>query len=223
VPQRDGIVGLVGEYVVAEGIGQPIPTRIGNRDLLYSPHNVYRTHDTEPRLRLGINEEVMGEEIDTWIAIAVDSDEAWQGLRSVVGDARLDDPTYAQVEGRRAAEEAIDAVIAEWARDKDPDEAAAALQGAGVAASPVYTPLGLTTEAHLAARGAFTTYDHAVTGVQRTTLPVWRMARRPVTHVGPAPAFGQHNAEVLITLGGYTDAEVEAMAESGLIADAPVG
>ena len=223
VPQRDGIVGLIGEYIVAEGVGQPLPTRTGNRDLLYAPHNVYRTHDTEPRPRLGVAEELMGEEIDTWLAIAVDSDEAWQGLRSVVGDPRLDDPAYEQVAGRRAAEAAIDGVIAEWARERDPEEAAAALQAAGVAASPVYTPLGLTQDAHLEARGAFTTYDHSVTGVQRTTLPVWRFERRPVTHVGAAPAFGEHNEAILTELAGYDADEVEAMATSGLIANAPAG
>lgn len=223
VPQRDGIVGLVGEYIVAEGVGEPIPTRIGNRDLQFAPHNVYRTHDTEPRPRLGIDEELMGEEIDTWLAIAVDSDAAWDGLRSVLGDARLDEPAYATAEGRRAAAEAIDTVIAEWARNRDPDEAASALQAAGVAASQVLTPLDLTSDAHLEARGAFTTYDHAVTGVQRTTLPAWRFARRPITHVGAAPAFGQHNTEVLTELAGYGADEVEAMAASGLTATAPVG
>ena len=223
VPQRDGIVGLIGEYLVAEGIGQPIPTRLGNRDLQYTPHNVYRTRDSEPRRRFGLNDELMGEDVDTWLAVAVDSDEAWQGLRSVIADARFDDPAYRQVEGRRAAIEAIDAVIADWARERDPEEAAAALQAAGVAASPVYTPLALTKDAHLEARGAFSTYDHIVTGVQRTTLPVWRFARRPITEVRGAPAFGQHNVEVLTELAGYSDAEIEAMSASGLIATAPVG
>ena len=223
VPQRDGIVGLIGEYILAESIGQPIPTRIGNGDLGFAPHNVYRTRDSEPRPRLGITGELLGEDADTWLAIAVDSDEAWQALCSVLDDARLDDDAYGHVEGRRAASDGIDAVIAEWASDRDVEEAAAALQAAGVAASPVYTPLALTKDAHLEARGAFTTYDHAVTGVQRTTLPVWRFVRRPVTHVGAAPAFGQHNVEVLTRLAGYSAAEVTVMAASGLIATAPVG
>ena len=223
VPQRDGIVGLIGEYLIAEGIGEPIHTRIGNRDLQFPSHNVYRTRDTEPRPRLGLDEQLVGAEVDTWLAVAVDADEAWLGLRSVVADPRLDDASYDRVEGRRAAQDAIDAVLGEWARKRDPEQAAAALQAAGVAASPVHTALGLANDAHLDARGAFTTYDHAVTGVQRTTLPAWRFARRPVTHVGPAPAFGQHNVEVLTELAGYSEAEVEAMGTSGLIATAPVG
>jgi crotonobetainyl-CoA:carnitine CoA-transferase CaiB-like acyl-CoA transferase len=223
VPQRDGIVGLIAEYIVAEGIGQPLPTRIGNRDLLYAPHNVYRTRDTAPRLRLGLAEEVVGEETDSWLAIAVDGDAAWDGLRSVVADTRLDDPAYATAEGRRAALEALDAVIAAWARDRDPDQAATDLQAAGVPASPVLTPLGLTRDEHMRARGAFLSYDHPVTGRQPTTRPVWRMARRPVTHVAPAPCFGQHNAEVLSELAGLTPAEIDALATAGLIADAPVG
>ena len=223
VPQRDGIVGLIGEYIVAEAIGDPLPTRIGNRDPWMAPHAVYRTADTEPRVQLAIDGEPVAEITDTYLAIAVDSDEAWTALRSVVTDARLDNDAYATVPGRIAAQDEIDAVIAEWARDRDPDEASEQLQAAGVAASSVLTPRMLKYDEHLADREAFLTYDHPAAGKQLSTRPVWRMARRPITTLGPAPCFGQHNVEVLSEVAGYNATEIGAMAESGLIADTPQG
>ena len=223
VPQRDGIVGLIGEYIVAEAIGDPLPTRIGNRDPWMAPHGVYRTRDTEPRVQLGIDSLPIAEIVDTYLAVAVDSDEAWTGLRSVLGNTRLDDDAYTTLAGRVAAQDEIDAVIAEWARGRDADEASEQLQAAGVAASSVLTPRMLKYDEHLAAREAFLTYDHPAAGTQLSPRPVWRMARRPITTLGPAPCFGQHNAEVLSDVAGYTADEIEAMATSGLIADTPQG
>ena len=223
VPQRDGIVGLIGEYIVAEALGDPLPTRIGNRDPWMTPHGVYRTRDTEPRIQLDIDGWPINEIVDTYLAIAVDTDTAWTGLRAVIDNARLDNGTYATLAGRFAAQDEIDTVIAEWARIRDPDEASAELQAAGVAASSVLTPLMLKYDAHLAAREAFLSYDHPTAGRQPTTRPVWRMARRPITSLRAAPCFGQHNAEVLSELSGYTAAEIEAMAAAGLIANSPQG
>ncbi len=107
-------------------------------------------------------------------------------------------------------------MIAEWTSTRDPDDAADALQAAGVAASPVLTPLLATTDAHLLVRDAFIAYDHPDAGRQLTTAPTWRMRRRPITAVRAAPQFGQHSAEVLTTLAGYSDAEVSAMVAGGV-------
>ncbi|MBM3139117.1 MAG: CoA transferase [Chloroflexi bacterium] len=218
VPQRDGIAGLIAEYVVAEALGVPLPVRIGNRDPLFAPHGVYRAADGPPRPQLGLDGSVVGELTDRWIAIAVDGDEAWRGLRSAIGDARLDSPAYETLEGRRAAQDEIDAAIAEWTRAREPDEAAAALQASGVPAAAVLTPLLATTDEHLLARGAFTEYEHPDAGRQRTTAPTWRFARRPIPGVRPAPQFAQHTDEVLTAVAGYSPEEVAALRDAGVVA-----
>src|SRR5690606_781701 len=132
------------------------------------------------------------------------------------GDPRLDDPAYETIAGRKAAEADIDAVIAEWARQQDPDEAAERLQAAGVAAAPVLTPLMIAEDPQLRARGFFLEYDHPDVGVCRTAAPAWRLRRRPVTSVRPAPQFGQHTVEVLTSVAGYSESEVARLAEAGV-------
>ena len=42
---------------------------------------------------------------------------------------------------------------------------------------------------------------------------------RPVPCAAPAPAIGQHNAELLASLG-YTEAEIEALAKAGVLGHA---
>ena len=223
VRQRDNIIGLAGEFMLAESIGRPLPTRTGNRDPQHAPHNAYRTRDDGDRWQLDMLGARLSEFTESWLTIAVESDDQWEALRGVIGDSRLDDPAYAALDGRHAAEDAIDAVIDEWARDREHNEAAAELQAAGVSAAPVLTPLMLTRDEHLAARGFYTTYDHPEAGEQTTTRPVWRLAERPFEGVGPAPCFGEHNAEVLREFAGYNEAQIAALAEAGVITDAPAG
>ncbi len=222
VAQRDNVIGLIGEYVVGESAGRPLPVRTGSRDPHFAPHNVYRTRESEGRPQLGPGGAVLGALTETWIAIAVESDAAWRALRSTLADRRLDDPGYATVEGRRAAEDAIDAVIGEWAAARDPAVAAGELQAAGVAASPVLSPYMLVRDEHLAARGFYPTYDHVDAGELLTTRPVWRLTRRPFAGVRPAPRFGEHNRELLAGLAGLDEAAIDALAAAGVIVDAPV-
>ena len=222
IPQRDTVTELIGEYLVAESLGHPLPTRIGNRDPLFAPHGVYRARDDSGRTQEDLLGNVLREFHENWLAIAVDSDAAWEALRSVVGDQRLDRAEYANMAGRKTAEQDIDAVLTEWVRDREQTEAAEQLQAAGVSASPVLTPLMLTRDAHLQARGFYPEYDHVDAGKHMTSRPPWRLVRRPFTGVRPAPRFGEHNHEVLSTLAGLSDERIEELRASGVIADAPL-
>ncbi|MFN8639903.1 MAG: CoA transferase [Dehalococcoidia bacterium] len=222
VTQRDNIIGLVGEYIVAEALECPLPLRIGNRDHDMAPHGVYRTRDDDGRVQADILGNPIGEYHDTWLAIAVDSDAAWQRLRSVIVDERLGRSEYDSAAGRRTREVEIDGVLAEWARDFDAWDAAARLQAAGVSAMPVLSPLMLVRDAHLEARGFFPRYVHPEAGEHATSRPVWRLARRPFSGVRPAPCFGEHNEEILRELGGYSPDEIRGLRESEVIADQPL-
>src|SRR5690606_11540675 len=138
---------------------------------------------------------------DTWLAIAVEDDAAWNALCQAMGDARLARSEYATTAGRLAHEAEIDAVLAEILRDRDPSEVAEALQAAGVSAVEVLTALMLVHDEHLPARGYFQHVDHPEAGRHLTTRPVWRMADRPQPPPRPAPCFGEHNREILAAAG----------------------
>jgi crotonobetainyl-CoA:carnitine CoA-transferase CaiB-like acyl-CoA transferase len=216
VPQRDAICGLVSEYVIAEAVGHPLPLRIGSRDVEFAPHNVYQAAHTEPRPARGLLGEPLFEFTDAWLTIATDSDAAWRALKSVIADPRLDDHAFDTMAGRHAAPDLIDEVLAAWARSREANEAAATLQAAGVAASPVLTPLLVTSDAHLEARNAFLPMEHPDMGPGRTTAPAWRFQRRPITSVRPAPRFGEHSAEVLSRVAGYSEADIQRFAENNI-------
>ena len=159
---------------------------------------------------------------ETWLALAVEDDAQWAALQLAVGDPRLDDPTFGTAAGRKASEASIDGVIGEWALGRDPIEAAESLQAAGVPASAVLTPLMLTRDAHLQARGFYPEVEHPEAGRHRTTRPVWRLERRPFEGARPAPCFGQDNEEVLREVAGLTTSEIEALEEAGVVSGLPL-
>lgn len=222
VHQRDNIIGMVGEFIVAESAGVPMPVRIGNRHPEFAPHNVYRTRDDSGRIQADIMGNPIRELTDTWLAVSIDTHEAWQNLRGVVRDSRLADSAFDTAAGRKAHETTIDDILSEWAAVQEPGDAAAALQAAGVLAAPVLSPLMLVNDEHLAARGYYPEYDHPEAGRNKTTRPVWRLAERPFAGVGPAPCFGQHNREVLTTLAGLSGAEVDAMERENVLVSVPL-
>jgi len=221
VCQRDNVIGLVGEFMVAQSIGRPLPIRASNRDADFAPHNVYRAKDEPGRFALNLQGVPVQEHSDAWIAIAVDSDEAWNTLCRVVGGGRLATVHRNTLSGRRDDETAIDRILSEWAAERDATECATLLQAAGVSAAPVLSPLMLLRDAHLHERGFFPHVVHPEAGKHLTTRPVWRLARRPLGQMRPAPCFGQHNEEVLRTLAGCTNSQIAAMRESDVIATEP--
>ncbi|MFQ5382602.1 MAG: CoA transferase, partial [Dehalococcoidia bacterium] len=150
VIQRENIVGMIGEYVVARSLGYELPSRLGNRHPDRAPHGVYRTRDDSGR-HGGLLPSTEVQYHETWLALDVQTDKEWESLKLLLGDARLDDALVADAAGRTAAVGVIDAIVGQWARDRDPNETAAELQAAGIAASPV--PVGVKSSIGGSSRG----------------------------------------------------------------------
>ena len=141
-------------------------------------------------------------EDQAWLAVAVDSDEAWQGL--CAGLERVDlaaDPALANLAGRKAREDEVEAVIAAWAADKTPRDAAVMLQSHGVPAAPAQAVHDLSADPQLAASDFWASQHRRYVGEHLTPQPPFRIdGKRPVLR-RPAPVLGEHTAEVLAELG----------------------
>lgn len=184
-----------------------LPQRTGNRHPAMAPHGVYPC---------------AGE--DSWVAIAVQDDAGWASLRRALGDpAWAGGPALATLAGRKAAEDVIDAALAEWTAGQRHTGVAARLLAAGVAASAVWAPGEQLDAPGLGGSGMFAFVDRPVSGnVAYPRLPV-RLDGEVPAHVSHAPLFGEHNRELLSGLLGLSAPEIDALYAAGVTCDRPRG
>lgn len=207
----DAALNVAAEQVIEYSAYGAVLERAGNRGPTAAPQNLYLTNEIDEFGRT-----------DSWVAIAVATDEQWGLLCDVLGSPSwATDPALASVSGRRASEDLIDERLAHWCRDRAGDEIVRVLWDAGVPVAKVMQPHRQTELAQLAARGFFEVVDHPVGGPARLSTVPMRMSGGPHRfHTAPAPLLGQHNHEVLGELG-VTDAEIAELEAAGVIGRAP--
>lgn len=207
----DAALNVAAEQVVEHSAYGALLQRDGNRGPTAAPQNLYLTADADPD---GIQ--------DSWIAIAVATDEQWLALREALGgpDWAMD-PALTGEFGRREHKDAIDAALSAWCARRSGDEIVDCLWQAGVPVGKVLQPHEQPTLPPLQAREFFEDVDRAITGTTRhSTLPI-RFSRGPERfHRAPAPLLGEHNDEVLGSLGLDAD-EIAVLADDGLIGRVP--
>ena len=178
--------------------------RMGNRGPYAAPQGLYACRGDE-----------------RWLAIAVENDDQWAGLRTAVGLPA--DPSHATAAGRRAAHDDLDRSIGAWAGELDLDVAVARLLDHGVPAAPAVNGLHLHMNEQLLARGFFEDVDHPVVGRYGTPGLPFRFGRVERWFETAAPTLGQHNAEVLTGLLGVPADELDRLHAAGVIGDRLAG
>lgn len=180
--------------------GRP-PALVGTRDETMSPHGVFP---------------VQGDY--AWIAIAARDDAEFAALCTAIDRPELaSDERFADLAARKAHEDELEAIVAEWTSARTRDEAVGKLVAAGVTAAPVRTMDEVAASEHLHARGFFVTLEHPEAGRRPVAGPPWHASRSPMRPVRPAPTFGQHTDEVLREVLGLDDAELTDLHARGVI------
>jgi crotonobetainyl-CoA:carnitine CoA-transferase CaiB-like acyl-CoA transferase len=203
--QREVTVTLMGEAVLDASRTGRIAAPIGNGHPLMVPHGVYPCQQE-----------------DTWLALAVSSDEEWHGLCQAIGQPELaEDARFSTLPGRWRNRLALDAALSAWSRRRDHYDAMHLLQAHGVPAGAVLTPAEVISDPHLEARGFWDTVDHPEAGTYRQVTTPWRLSKHPRRATTPAPGLGEHNSYVLGELLGLSTQELKALEAQGIIGSRP--
>src|SRR5208282_1977518 len=122
------------------------------------------------------------------------------------------------VEGRRAAEDKLEAAIAAWTRLHSPDEAMEALQAKGVAAGAArgFHELMLY-EPQLTARGYWQDVPRPHLEWTMLPSPAFREDGEAYPIRFPAPTLGQSTREVLSRILGLSEAEMDRLEAAAVI------
>jgi len=208
-------------------------SRMGNRGPYAAPQNLYACQGEEE-----------------WLAIAVATDEQWEGLLEALGGgvgaggkeavnaqaldektmsgeasdgltAALTDPKFREAAARRQAHDMIDEHLSVWAAGQDCSEAAEHLRSHGVPAARVFNTRLLTQHPQFQARGFYEPVKHPFAGEPLLPTLPYRFTERWIKRA--APTMGQDNREVLADLLGISESEITTLETKGVLATRPKG
>ncbi|AKS35265.1 CaiB/BaiF CoA transferase family protein [Mycolicibacterium goodii] len=150
----------------------------------------------------------------TSIIVAGNGDAIYQRYMRIIGRPDLaDDPDLQTNAGRWARRDELDEAISAWTSRHTRDEALKLLDEAGVPSGPIYTAADICQDQQYEARNMIQHFDVDTGGNEPQPVgfpgivPVIGGASLPIRNVGPD--LGEHTHEVLSTLLGLADDEIE--------------
>jgi crotonobetainyl-CoA:carnitine CoA-transferase CaiB-like acyl-CoA transferase len=196
---HDGLIGMLGYFAQLAFITGQDPPPMGSSHPNIVPYGSFPASDGS-------------------IIIAVLSESFWGKLcealerPDLAADSRFASPT-----GRRDHRDELDARIAEVTRTRSVAEWEKRLAAADVPHAPVLGVTAALSHPHALAR-------EMVVGVEHATIGAMKVAGRPIKFPGAKqmpvsapPTFGQHTVSVLRDELGYSEAEISALREAGVI------
>ena len=135
-------------------------------------------------------------------------------MGEMMEDPRLNDPDVLATPTGHADE--IDEMVDEWLAQYDKWEVVRRAQAVRLHFTEVMTPAEVLNDEAYRERDFWFTYTHPTAGEITQPGPLVRLADTPWVDA-PAPALGEHNAEVLCDELGYSSEELVALRERGII------
>lgn len=167
-----------------------------------APSNIYRSAD------------------GSWVVIAANQDTVFGRLCAAMGRPELaTDERFVDHVARGRNQDEIDAIIAEWAAQRRPNDIIDTLSTAGVIAGPINTVAEVVCDPQFQARGMLVKhYDEAAgrTVLGPGVVPVLSATPGGVRSAGPARP-GQHNDEVYGQLLDLSTGELAVLADEGVL------
>ncbi len=160
-----------------------IPPRSGNRASITAPRNVYATSD------------------GGYVALSASTQAMTERLFRAIGRPDLiDDPRFRTNSDRLAHVNEVDQVVGDFVAARTLAENLDFFAAAETTVGPVYDAAGFEADPHVQGRGVLVEMEDAELGSIPMHAVVPRLSGTPGALRRPAPALGQHEAEILAAL-----------------------
>jgi len=155
---------------------------------------------------------------DGYIALNVPDERIWQRLAGAMGHPELASDERTCSGPARAANRAfLDPIIEAWMENLTRAEVVERLNEIGVPTGPVYTAEDVFACPQVEARGMLMAVEDPEVGEYRFARTPPHLSAATELPANPAPRLGEHTRAVLEGILGYTPAEVDGLAESGVV------
>jgi len=176
-----------------------VPPRVGNRQLEATPFGTFPARDG-------------------YVVIAVVTVGQWENFLRVIGrEDLIGVEEYAtQVERLKRWQE-VDAMIEEWTKTRSVKEIVETLNNAHLPCSPVPTFDEVANDPQLLSREMVIEVEQLLSGNLKVPGSVFKLSETPGEAKYSAPFLGEHNYEIFRDLLGYGEAEINKLAQEGII------
>lgn len=189
---------FVGDGWLEYALNGDVPGPNGNHHRTFAPHGIYPCAGT-----------------DQWIALAAETDEQWFALCDVA-QSREWKAQFPHLHARKATEETLDRVIADWTKGQNRDALARQLAEAGVPAAPVLNAVEVANDPIYRERGNVVIVDHPEAGKWPQTAVPCIYSKTPAKVTASAPVKGAHSTDVFARLLDMTADEYNALEAAGI-------
>ncbi|MCL4798965.1 MAG: CoA transferase [Burkholderiales bacterium] len=195
----DSIVAFNANQILNYWCSDVVPKRYGNAHANIVPYEVFATADGH-------------------IILAVGNDSQYAAFCRVAGRPELAaDPRFRTNPDRVRNRGVLLPIVRDIVRGRASAEWLAALEAAGVPCGPINDMRQVFEHPQVRHRGMRVDIPHPLGVDVPTVASPMRFSATPVTYGVPPPMLGQHTREVLGTLLGKTDAELDTLAAAGII------
>jgi formyl-CoA transferase len=155
---------------------------------------------------------------DRWFALAAANERQWAILCEVIGRPELkDDPRFANNNARVANRAALREALSRAFQARDADEWLARFQEAGLPCGPINAIPDVFAHPQAEARGLVLETEHPTAEKVRFPGFPYKFMRTPAVVRRPPPLLGQHTAEVLVEVLGYSAEDVAVFQGRGVV------
>ena len=199
LPLLEPMISVLGPEAAMYRVSGEKPKRTGSRSLTTSPRNVYETSDGR------------------FIAISASIQQMAERVFRAIGRAdMIEDPRFRTNTDRVHHIDECDGIVASFILGKTLADNMAIFEAAEVTAIPVYEIDQLIDDPHVQERGVLVEApdDEAGSVLMHNIIP--RLSETPGRLRSAAPSLGQHNVEILSSLGRDA-AAIAALVAAGVI------
>ncbi len=177
-----------------------VPPRMGSAHPSIAPYQAFEAGDGKSLL------------------VAAGNDRLWGMLCQVMGlESLRDDLRYATNDKRVENRGMLIPTLQEEFKKGARDEWLEKLRVVGFPCAPVYTIDEIFSDPQVLHRGMLVEMEHPVAGAIKQIGPALKFSETPCTLNAPPPMLGEQTEEVLKSLAGYSDVEIEELRKAGAI------